>query len=91
MAQRWHTKGRANQQRTRRAWVAQLGSVGRRRRRKRTRNMKIMSVTLEVFQFDMSALKFFKFWKSQLMSVIFETSHSAMGPYVAMTAVGFAL
>eukprot|EP00964_Phaeocystis_antarctica_P156839 scaffold126765_cov45-Phaeocystis_antarctica.AAC.1 len=32
----WHRKGRANQQRTRRACVAQLGSVGRRRRRKRT-------------------------------------------------------
>ena len=91
MAQRWHRKGRANQQRTRRACVARLGSEGRRRRRKRTRNMLFMVVTLEVFQFDMSALKFFKFWKSQLMSVIFETSHSATGPYVAVAAVGLAL
>ena len=30
---------------------------------KRTRNMAYMFVTLEVFQFDMSVLKFFKFWK----------------------------
>eukprot|EP00964_Phaeocystis_antarctica_P009913 scaffold5380_cov62-Phaeocystis_antarctica.AAC.5 len=33
---RWHRKERANQQRTRRACVARLGSEGRRRRRKRT-------------------------------------------------------
>jgi hypothetical protein len=42
-------EGRANQQRSWRACVAQLGSVlGRRRRRKRTCNMRLMSVTLEV-------------------------------------------
>ena len=46
------TEGRANQQRTRRACVAQLGSVGRRRRRKRTLNMLLMSVTLEVSNFS---------------------------------------
>eukprot|EP00964_Phaeocystis_antarctica_P009912 scaffold5380_cov62-Phaeocystis_antarctica.AAC.4 len=36
MARRWHRQGRANQQRTRRACVARLGSEGRSRRRKRT-------------------------------------------------------
>ena len=53
--------------------------------------MLLMSVTLDVFQFDMSALKFFKFWKSQLMSVIFETSHSATGPYVAVAVASLLL
>ena len=48
MARRCGTEGRASQQRTRRACVAQLGSGGRRRRRKRTRNMSFMPVTLEV-------------------------------------------
>ena len=43
--------------------------------------------TLEVFQFDMSSLKFSKFWKRYLMSVIAETSQSAMGPYVAVAVV----
>eukprot|EP00964_Phaeocystis_antarctica_P004951 scaffold2698_cov48-Phaeocystis_antarctica.AAC.3 len=38
-------------------------------------NMRPMSVTLAVFQLDMSASKFFKYWKRELMSVIFETSH----------------
>ena len=39
---------------------------------------------------DISASKFFKSLKSPLMSVMAETSHSAMGPYVAMAAAGFA-
>ena len=57
----------------------------------RTQNIPYMVVTPEVFQLETSALKFFKSLKSSLMSVMAETSHSAMGPYVAMAAVGFAL
>ena len=64
---------------------------GRRARAGRTWNMCCMSVTLDVSQLEMSALKFFKLWKSQLMSVIIETSQPAMGPYVLMAAVGLAL
>ena len=43
--------------------VAQLGSVGRRRRRKRTLNMKLMDVTLEVSQLEISTLKLLEDWK----------------------------
>ena len=50
-----------------------------------------MRVTLDVSQLDTSALKLFKLWKSQLMSVTAETSQSAMRPYVAMAAAGSAL
>ena len=50
-----------------------------------------MSVTLEVSQLETSASKFCMRKKSPLMSVIAETSHSAMGPYVAMAVVGLAL
>ena len=57
----------------------------------RTRNMWLMSVTLEVSQLDMSSLKFVEPSKRERMSVIFETSHSAIGPYFAVAAVGFAL
>ena len=42
-----------------------------------------MSVTLEVFQFDMFASKVFMLNKSQLMSVMPETSQPAIRPYVA--------
>eukprot|EP00964_Phaeocystis_antarctica_P096870 scaffold63096_cov53-Phaeocystis_antarctica.AAC.1 len=49
--------------------------------------MPYMVVTLEVFQLEMSALKFCKSWKSQLMSVMAETFQSAIDPYVAMAAV----
>ena len=55
-----------------------------------TRNMPAMSVAREVFQLEMSALKFLKLLKSPLMSVMAETSQSAMGPYVSMAIVGFA-
>ena len=51
-------------------------------------NMPLMSVTLEVSQLETSALKSFKSSKRLLMSVMAETSQSAMGPYVAMVAVG---
>ena len=57
-----------------------------------------MSVTPEVSQPEMSALKSFRVTefgyaeglKSPLMSVMAETFHSAMGPHVAVAAVGFA-
>ena len=57
----------------------------------RTWNMLAMVVTLEVFQLDMSALKAFWPRKSPLMSVTFETSQSAMVPYVAVASAGLAL
>ena len=54
-------------------------------------NMPLMSVTLEVSQLEISALKFVKPVKRLLMSVMAETSQSAMRPYVAVAAVGLAL
>ena len=57
----------------------------------RTMNISYMSLTPEVFQSEMSALKFFKSLKSPLMLEIAETSQSAMGPYVAVAVVGLAL
>jgi hypothetical protein len=65
--------------------------LGARARAERTANMPYMFVTLDVSQLEMSALKFFKFWKSSLMSVIIETSQSAIGPYVAMAEAAFEL
>ena len=50
----------------------------------RTANMDFMLVTLEVFQPDMSALNFDWYAKSSDMSVMPETSQSAMGPYCAI-------
>ena len=50
-----------------------------------------MFVTLDVSQLDMSALKLFMLKKSQLMSVMAETSQSVMGPYAAVAAVWLAL
>ena len=41
-----------------------------------------MSVTLEVFQLDTFSLNVVRFLKSPFMSVIEETSHSEMGPYI---------
>ena len=60
-------------------------------RGERTRNMELMSVTLEVSQPEMSALKFLKLSKRELMSVIAETHQSAMGPYFAMAEAAFEL
>ena len=48
-----------------------------------TLNIWRMFVTPEVFQLEMSASKFSKLKKSQLMSETAETSQSTMGPYVA--------
>ena len=53
-------------------------------RAERTANMESMLVTPEVFQLEMSVLKLLRPWKRELMSVMNETSQSAMGPYVAM-------
>jgi len=47
-----------------------------------------MVVTLEVSQLEMSALKFVKPLKRELMSVIIETSQPAMGPCAAVAVVG---
>ena len=65
--------------------------MGTRHGEERTKNIWYMVVTLEVSQLETSALKFFKLTKRLLMSVMAETSQSAMGPYVAMAAVGLAL
>jgi hypothetical protein len=62
-----------------------------RARAERTANMAPMVVTLEVSQPEMSALKFVNLRKSWPMSVMAETSQSAMGPHVAVAAVGLAL
>ena len=56
----------------------------------RTRNMWFMFVTLEVSQLEISALKLRMPLKSPPMSVMAETHQSAMGPYVAVAAAGFA-
>jgi hypothetical protein len=52
----WHTEGTANQQFTQRA-CGPARECGRRRRWKRTWNMLFMSLTPEVSQLEMSALK----------------------------------
>ena len=57
----------------------------------RTPNISCIFVTPEVSQLEMSALKFCMSLKSSLMSVMAETSQSAIGPYVAVAAVGLAL
>ena len=64
--------------------------MGARARAGRTWNMVFMLVTLEVSQLEMSALKFVKSLKSQLMSVIIKTSQPAMEPYISVAAVGLA-
>ena len=53
--------------------------------------MDCMFVTPEVSHLETSALKFFKSLKSPLMSVMAETSQSAMGPHFAVASVGLAL
>ena len=58
---------------------------------KRTRNMDSMSVTLDVSQLDMSALKLFMPKNSQFMLVIAETPQLEMGPYVAVAEAASAL
>eukprot|EP00964_Phaeocystis_antarctica_P155171 scaffold124174_cov48-Phaeocystis_antarctica.AAC.4 len=57
---------------------------GSRARAERTPNMEVMSVTLDVSQLEMSALKFTLLRKRLFMSVMVETHQSAMGPYELM-------
>ena len=58
---------------------------------KRTENIHAMSVTLEVSQLDMSALKLFLFAKSPFISVTAETSQLEIGPYVAVAEAALAV
>jgi hypothetical protein len=61
-------------------------------RAERTANMYLMSVTLDVSQLDMSALKSCSDEaKRLLMSVMAETSQSAMGPYAAVAVATSAM
>ena len=60
-------------------------------RAERTENIHPMSVTLDVSQLDMSALKLFMPEKSQFMLVIAETPQLEMGPYVAVAEAASAL
>ena len=53
-------------------------------------NIWYILVTPEVSQLEMSALKFSKPSKRELMSVMPETHQSAMGPYVTVAAAGLA-
>ena len=53
--------------------------------------MKLMSMTPAVFQLEMSALKDVMSLKSSDMSVMAETSQSAMGPYSAMAEAASSL
>ena len=64
---------------------------GGRARPERTWNMRRMVVTLEVSQLEISALKSRKLSKSLPMSVMAETSHLEMGPYLAMAEATLAL
>ena len=57
----------------------------------RTINIDPMSVTLDVSQLDMSALKLLMPEKSSFMLVIAETPQLEMGPYVAVAEAGSAL
>ena len=62
-----------------------------RARAERTENMDPMSVTLDVSQLDMSALKLLMPKKSSFMLVTAETPQLEMGPYVAVAEAGSAL
>ena len=61
-------------------WEAPTVEVEGRARAERTKNMDPMSVTLDVSQLDMSALKRPKPEKSPFMLVIAETPQLEMGP-----------
>ena len=67
-----------------------VGAEGR-ARAERTKNMDPMSVTLDVSQLDMSALKRPMPEKSSFMLVIAETPQLEMGPYVAVAEAASAL
>ena len=63
----------------------------RRARAERTENIHAMSVTLDVSQLDMSALKSCMPEKRLFMLVTAETFQLEMGPYVAVAEAGSAL
>ena len=75
---KWHARGGPD---------SRLGHA----RLERTWNVYCMLVTLEVSQLEMSAAKSCRSWKICLMSVMAEMHQSAMGPYIAMAAVGSSL
>ena len=58
---------------------------------KRTENIQAMSVTLDVSQLDMSALKLYMPEKRLFMLVTAETPQLEMGPYVAVAEAASAL
>ena len=58
---------------------------------KRASNIRLMSVTPEVFQLEMSASKLSSPLKSSLMLEIFETSQVATGPYLSVAVKESAL
>ena len=60
-------------------------------RAERTRNMYSMSVTPDVSQLDMSALKLYMPEKRLFMLVTAETPQLEMGPYVAVAEAASAL
>ena len=62
-----------------------------RARAERTENIHAMSVTLDVSQLDMSALKLPMPEKRLFMLVTAETPQLEMGPYVAVAEAGSAL
>ena len=70
-------KPRRRKQRAREAPIVEAAG---RARAERTSNMDCMVVTLEVSQFDMSALNWFKLEKRYDMLVIAETPQLEMGP-----------
>ena len=72
-------------------WEGPTAETAGRARAERTWNMYCMPVTLEVFQLDMSALNWSKFWKRLDMSVTAETPQLEMGPYVAVAVAALAL
>ena len=68
-----------------------LDQVGAEARTEHTSNMKLMSVTPEVSQPEMSALKDVRSLKSSNMSVMAETSQWLMGPYCPMAEAALLL
>ena len=70
---------------------APTGGTERRARAERTENIHPMSVTLDVSQLEMSALKLLMPKKSPFMLVIAETPQLEMGPYVAVAEAASAL
>ena len=71
--------------------MAPTVEVEGRARAERTKNMYLMSVTLDVSQLDMSALNWVKPSKSCFILVTAETPQLEIGPYVAVAEAASAL